>query len=365
MARDNGIGVDYTLSYPVSLAIMAFLSIAIFNVLELTLVIFTSFRQWSGLYFYSLLVATWGIVPYAVGFFLKFYNVDASTTLYLTLIAIGWPCMVTAQSLVLYSRLYLIARGTFAGGRWVLIMIIFNGIICHVPIIVLLFGANSSHPDPFITPYSIYEKVQVSIFFLQECCISGLYVYRTMKMLRSEGNIRPNSRKVMTHLVWVNILIIILDITLLSIEYAGLYDLQVTYKAAVYSVKLKMEFAILNKLVALFQGPVPESASDPRSRSHRTDLSTFRKTNKKSLAGDGTVLGSTLGHSAYARMEEAGPEISLKDMEVVKTTEVRVETSKRDVNDVELTGLAEEEGNRGTRAHSVSSSEVRMVENGY
>ncbi|KAF2682218.1 hypothetical protein K458DRAFT_283578, partial [Lentithecium fluviatile CBS 122367] len=237
-----------------SLAIMAFLTIAIYNVIELTLVIFTSFRQWSGLYFYSILIATWGIVPYTIGFFLKFYNVNASSTLYLTLIAVGWPCMITAQSLVLYSRLHLIARGTLAAGRWVLVMIITNAIICHIPIIILLYGANSANPDPFITPYSIYEKVQVTIFFIQEVIISGLYVYNTMILLRSEGHIRRNSRKVMTHLVWVNCLIIALDITLLAIEYAGLYDIQVTYKAAVYSVKLKMEFTILNKLVDLFKG---------------------------------------------------------------------------------------------------------------
>ncbi|KAF2262504.1 hypothetical protein CC78DRAFT_437663, partial [Lojkania enalia] len=237
-----------------ALTIISFLAIAMYNVIELTLVIFTTFKRRNGLYFYSLLVATWGIVPYCLGFFFKFYNVTTSSTIYITLIAIGWPCMITGQSLVLYSRLHLMNR-SINSGRWVLIMIIVNALICHVPIIILLYGANSGNPDPFLTPYSIYEKVQVTVFFIQEVIISGIYVYKTMKLLRSEGHIRGrNSRMVMTHLVWVNFMIIVLDITLLAIEYAGYYDIQTTYKAAVYSVKIKMEFSILNRLLDLFQG---------------------------------------------------------------------------------------------------------------
>jgi hypothetical protein len=373
MARDSGIGTEYVISYPIALTIMAFLSIAMYNVIELTLAIFTTFRRRSGLYFYSLLVSSWGIIPYSMGFFFKFYNITSSTTLYITLIAIGWPCFITGQSLVLYSRLHLVARGTMAGGRWVLIMIIVDAIICHVPIIVLLYGANSSNPDPFLMPYSIYEKVQVTIFFIQEVIISGIYVYRTMKLLRSEGNIRGrNSRVVMTHLVWVNLIIIALDITLLAIEYAGFYDIQTTYKAAVYSVKLKMEFSILNKLVDLFQGRINDSSDDPRSRSHRiSELGTVKKPHKKSnpvptSTVNGTITNSTLGNSAYARMDDSGPVISLKDMEVMKTTEVRVERIERDINDVELESLEYGSTNwQGKRRKSLSSSEIQIVKNGY
>lgn len=53
------------------------------------------------------------------------------------------------------------------------------------------------------------------------------------------------------HLVVVNILVICLDITILGLEYADLYKLQTAYKAMAYSVKLKLEFSILNGLVKL------------------------------------------------------------------------------------------------------------------
>jgi hypothetical protein len=100
--------------------------------------------------------------------------------------------MITGQSLVLYSRWHLITRSTVACGRWVLIMIIVDAIVCHVPILVLLYGANLSNPAPFLSPYSrcdsIYEKVQITIF-IQEVIISGIYVYKTVQFFRPEGNV--------------------------------------------------------------------------------------------------------------------------------------------------------------------------------
>lgn len=209
MAYDHGIGAEITLSYQLSLTLIAFLSVAWYNVIELTVIVFTSFKRRSGLYFYSILVATWGIAIVGMGFFLKFFQITSSGVLYTTLIAIGWPAMVTGQSLVLYSRLNLIMRNT---GRWVLIMIIVDAVICHIPIIVLMYGTNcSSNPGMFIELYSVYEKIQVSIFFVQEVIISGIYLYETTKLLCCEGNIRgPNARKVMMHLIWVNVFIIVL-----------------------------------------------------------------------------------------------------------------------------------------------------------
>lgn len=53
----------------------------------------------------------------------------------------------------------------------------------------------------------------------------------------------------MHQLVLVNVLIIILDIGLLGLEYASQYLLQNILKIVFYSIKLKLEFAILSRLV--------------------------------------------------------------------------------------------------------------------
>ena len=86
-----------------------------------------------------------------------------------------------------------------------------------------------------------------------------------------------------------------------------------------------------------------------------------------------TVPRSTLGNSAYARMDDEGlaSAISLKDMEVIKTTEVRIESRARDVRDVDnetmSVGESSTNGQRMEleRRASGSSSEIQIVSNGY
>ncbi len=161
--------------------------------------------------------------------------------------------MVTGQSVVLYSRLHLVLWDV-AQLRLVLAMIIVDAVICHIPVIVMVYGANSSNPGPFVSAASIYKKVQVTIFFIQELIISGLYIYETIKLFRPEVDFRGKTARHMTnHLLNVNTFIIILDIIILGLEYSGRYSVQTSYKAFVYSIKLKLEFNVLNQLVDLAQ----------------------------------------------------------------------------------------------------------------
>ncbi|RSM01224.1 hypothetical protein CEP52_008658 [Fusarium oligoseptatum] len=237
-----------------AIVVAVFLSIAIYNFIELNFIILATFKRKGGLYFWSFIVATWGIPPYSIGFLLKNFLPDTSSYIYVTLIVVGWWPLVTGQSMVLYSRLHLVLRKP-AWLKAVLIMIIVNAVICYVPTTVMVYGANSSNPGPFVTPYSIYEKIQVTIFFIQEMIISGLYIYSTTKILRIDAVTgRNESRDVMRHLIAVSVIVVILDITILAFEYANLYYLQTSYKALAYSVKLKIEFSILNRLIVVTQG---------------------------------------------------------------------------------------------------------------
>ncbi|KAK4038452.1 hypothetical protein C8A01DRAFT_17455 [Parachaetomium inaequale] len=253
--------------------IMVFLSIALYNVAELNFIILATFKRRSGLYFWSFIVATWGIAPYAIGFLIKALQLGGPAWGYVTLIVVGWCCMVTGQSFVLYSRVHIVL-GNESHLRFVLGMIVTNAIICHVPIIVMVYGANSANPDPFIGPYSIMERIQVTLFFLQETIISALYIHETVALMRvrRRAGILNSGRRLMTHLVVVNIIIVVLDVTILALEYASLYDLQTAYKALVYSLKLKLEFSILNRLVEMTTG---SSSADHSSYAQRTrvDLS--------------------------------------------------------------------------------------------
>jgi hypothetical protein len=50
-------------------------------------------------------------------------------------------------------------------------------------------------------------------------------------------------------LILVNIFVIVLDATILAFQYAGLYELQTSWKSLAYAIGLKLEFYVLNQLV--------------------------------------------------------------------------------------------------------------------
>ncbi|KAI3178841.1 hypothetical protein DTO046C5_2102 [Penicillium roqueforti] len=70
--------------------------------------------------------------------------------------------------------------------------------------------------------------------------------------------------RILYELLAINFVIILLDICLLLVEYIGFYALQTTLKAMVYSIKLKLEFGVLGKLVDL----VHNHRSQPTSSEH-------------------------------------------------------------------------------------------------
>jgi hypothetical protein len=91
-----------------SIVLIVFISVSWYNVLELLLLIFTTFRRWRGLYFWSLLLSAGvGVLLYSLGFLLKFFT-PVSPMLAVAVLSIGWWTMVTGQSIVLYSRLHLV-----------------------------------------------------------------------------------------------------------------------------------------------------------------------------------------------------------------------------------------------------------------
>ncbi|KAI9931415.1 hypothetical protein MW887_009990 [Aspergillus wentii] len=139
-------------------------------------------------------------------------------------------------------------------------MIITDAVLFHVPVIVLLYGSISPHPDVFAAGYNVMERIQLVGFCLQELIISGIYVWETSKMLRLRTE--RHHQKILYELLVINIIILILDIAVVGIEYAGYYAVQVMFKPVAYSIKLKLEYAILGKLVEVAKG---SSHSDPTS----------------------------------------------------------------------------------------------------
>lgn len=230
------------------MTIAAFTAIAWYNVVELNIVIYMGFKRKKGLYFWSLVLSTQGILLHSLAFILKFYGLVTQYEVTCAFVTVGWYLMVTGQSLVLYSRLNLIVREPWIV-RAVLIMIIWNAVTLHIPTTVLTFGSNSAQPDRFTSGFRIMEMIQMTIFSVQELIISATYIWATIRFLRPVYNNRVQS--VMIQLLWINVAIILMDLAMLTMEYLGYYSIQVSMKAAIYSVKLKLEFTVLNQLILL------------------------------------------------------------------------------------------------------------------
>lgn len=382
LTKDNGItalnppkGTDASL-------VVIFLTLALYNVTELAFIIPTTFKRRSGFYFWCFVMATWSIVPYSVGFILKgLAIVPQAIYFWAACCYIGWVGMVLFQSLVLWSRLHLIVDSP-RRLRAILYMIIFNAIICDVPVAVLAFGSNSPHPEPYAPIYAVWESMHVTIFALQEAIISGVYIWETSKLLRIERDNGatfnlPARRRVLKHLIYVSIIVVILDLPTLAMQYTEMYALQTAYKGFVYSVKLKLEFSILNKLVDVSRGrQVSRPTSLPVFSGNRsavgvaTDMATATSSSgptrpkpqgePRRQYGRDTELDTiqTTGRSTMLPVEvEDGAKEAVRAIQVAVETQVTIESqdarevttvSERDI----LDAGAEEEllGSRATKA---------------
>jgi hypothetical protein len=120
----------------------------------------------------------------------------------------------------------------------------------HTSTTIVRFAAYYGNDQPqFRAAWSYIEKFQMTVFMLQECLISAIYLYETTKLLRIMK--RNTTRRTISELFAINVFIIALDIGLLVVEYLNLLVYEQTFKGAIYSIKLKLEFAILGKLVKI------------------------------------------------------------------------------------------------------------------
>jgi hypothetical protein len=96
------------------------------------------------------------------------------------------------------------------------------------------------------------------MFSTQEIIISLFYVRAAYQYLQSQFNIhKGRARKSMTLLLLTQVIIIALDITIIVLDLGNKLQLKVIIHSFVYSVKLELEFVVLNQLIELSRMGVP------------------------------------------------------------------------------------------------------------
>ncbi|KAJ5949798.1 hypothetical protein N7454_001382 [Penicillium verhagenii] len=250
------------------LEVVAMFSIGAFNAFSVAISTFNHFTRYRGLYFWSMQVSAWGILLHGIPAQLRYMSEAPSLNSCIPFL-LGWYAMVTGQALVLYSRLHLVAPNGFSVS-WVLWMIIANAFILHVPMSIFFIAINVGDTRFSRLAY-IWDRLQAIGFSLQDLIICAIYIYESLRALQPVLEARGRQgKKTILHLIWVNIIVILLNIFLLVAEFKINY-LEVSLKTVVYSIKLILEFAILKRLRELTrtsscmcnEGPIsPRRSSD-------------------------------------------------------------------------------------------------------
>ncbi|KAH7380183.1 hypothetical protein BKA66DRAFT_610020 [Pyrenochaeta sp. MPI-SDFR-AT-0127] len=228
--------------------IASFCAVAYWMSIELLVLVYVTFKRRTGLYFWSIVITTVGLILQTTGYLVKEFAHSSPPILTTIICKIGWVSNVTGFSIVLWSRLHLVVNDPRIL-RAVLIMILVNGVLMHTPIVVIEFGLISRHKEQYMRPMEIMERIQQTVFTLQETIISCLYIFHTYRFLNS--GYAMHTRKVVRLLVLVQACVIAFDGGLTAFDYKNMFTLKCTVHPFVYALKLKLEFIVLNQLLAL------------------------------------------------------------------------------------------------------------------
>lgn len=254
------------------LQMVSMFAIGAYNALEVGIKTFDCFKHYRGLYFWSMQVASWGILLHAIPAEIRFVSQAPNLPMTIPFI-LGWWAMVTGQAVVLYSRLHLVVSDA-SHVRWVLWMIVISFFVLSVPMTVLFFEVNFGNAR-FARAAAIYDRIQLTGFCVQDFVICAIYIREALRALQPVIEVRGREgRKVIIHLLVVNVIVVIMNVLLLVTEYK-MHFIQVSFKTVVYSIKLKLEFAVLNRLRLLTRTEPCVCQREPGSPRRSSDINIF------------------------------------------------------------------------------------------
>lgn len=192
-----------------SVVVTLSVALALYNSLEMILLISSTFKKWKGLYFWSLTLCNYGVMGYTIGMMMGYWDLGP---LWLRKVIndLGWWAMIVFQSLVLYSRLNLIVgnQKILDAVKW---MIIFGAIAICMPVNTLDFCNTYTNMESFHKAYYYIEQIQLLYFTIQELIISFMYVWKTIAFLKVVS--KENTRTMIWQLFIINVIIILMDVS--------------------------------------------------------------------------------------------------------------------------------------------------------
>lgn len=204
----NTFNGEYTAS---SVIVTLSVALGLYNSMEMILLISSTFKRWKGLYFWSLVLCNWGVILYNLGIMLSYFML-CPEVLHKIILDAGWWIMIAFQAAVLYSRLGLIVESQKIL-KAVKYMIIFVGtVIC--PLTDVMDFLSTYVKGKATTGYYYVEPIQIAFITAQELIISGIYVWKTLALLKITS--KQNTRTMVWQLFVINVIIIAMDVSYIS-----------------------------------------------------------------------------------------------------------------------------------------------------
>jgi hypothetical protein len=216
----------FTDTLPISLFI-AFASIAIWSSIPLTFRLFLTIKRRRGLYFYAILITTWGLSAREVGYMLTILAGNPFWPLGDILAQVCWVMMVTGFAVMLWSRLNLILESRRIR-RFLLFMIIINAVVWHSMMITLSFGRITlmnqrrfEERAKWTRVYLPMERVHMIFFNGQEILLSLFYIRCAYQYLQQRLTPDDKVRSAMLLLLSVQEIVVIIDVGMITIDFLG------------------------------------------------------------------------------------------------------------------------------------------------
>jgi hypothetical protein len=112
---------------------------------------------------------------------------------------------------------------------------------------------------PWIAYSNVIEPLQGVVFTIQQLIISAVYIKAAWNHLQSSLATHKRVRKLMRSLIAVQALVFVVDVAVIVLECVGYFVLKMIIHSFIYSIKLEIEFVVLNQLVALSQAGAGQS----------------------------------------------------------------------------------------------------------
>ncbi|RDW84077.1 uncharacterized protein DSM5745_04403 [Aspergillus mulundensis] len=235
------------------------LGIASFHVLEVLLAVFQTFERHQGLYFGSITVSLVSLTGYIASLFMMHFSDEPNVLSAAGYVhVVSYATLLTAHILVLYSRLHLVLYSRRLL-RWILVMIIATSAalgplhITTMSLYVSTFYSKRYYDLELTTEFVVVFGAMAREFF-----ICGIYIVQAYCSFHPIAQMKGKTgRRVLMHLMLVQACAIALDIGIaVQFSQPALRRAANGYNALMFSIKLKMEVAVLNSLVCLLKSPI-------------------------------------------------------------------------------------------------------------